>query len=155
MPSAFRIGNVFRDILSIVPFIILGIVFIFILQTLREKDVNDMEHHPILKEVKEAFKKIHPSYSSIPIVEGSSSYTEDKSVITLCLREPETKKFYDFQSILYVSLHELAHVITDNTPEEEHGDDFKKNFAKLIKRAVELGIYDPNVPPPSSYCGVS
>jgi len=141
-------------LLSIIPFVILGIIFILILQIIRKNDVKEVDRHPILQKVKEAFTKIHPSYGNIPLVEGGSSFTEDKSVITLCLRDPDTHQFYHFHDILYVSLHELAHVITDNTPQEEHGDEFRKNMARLLKRAAELGLYDLNRPPPSSYCGV-
>ena len=54
-------------------------------------------------------------------------------------------------TLMYVALHELAHVVNST---HGHDDEFKKNFAKLLERATQLGIYDPTKPLPEYYCGV-
>lgn len=105
--------------------------------------------HPLLDQVRMNFTKINPKYGEIPLRTGDSAYTENKEVITLCLVDPETKKEYDINTITYVALHELAHVISTSVG---HGDEFKKNFAALLKKGTELGIYDPRKPIPGSYC---
>ncbi len=107
--------------------------------------------HPILNQIRANFAKLNPEYGKIPLREGNSAYTENKSVITLCLRNPETKRFYDFNTIMYVSLHELGHVVSKT---HGHNDEFKKNFAILLRQAAKKGIYDPRLPIPSTYCGV-
>lgn len=112
--------------------------------------------HPIIMKIKENFAKIDPRFRSIPIVDGDSSYTENKETITLCLANPKNGKYYDMNTLMYVSLHELAHIITNNTTEEDsHGADFQRNFDKLLKRAEMLGFYNPKIPIPSTYCNVS
>lgn len=111
--------------------------------------------HPILVKIKENFAKINPMYQTIPIVDGDSSYTENKETITLCLVNPENGKYYDMNTLMYVALHELAHVITNNTSEEDsHGPEFQRNFDMLLKKAKSLGFYNPNIPIPSTYCNV-
>ena len=109
------------------------------------------QRHPILDQIKENFALIDPKYRNIPLQVGDSSYTEDKEVITLCLTDPTTNKYYDMNTLLYVAFHELAHVISKN---EGHGDEFKENFARLLRMAAEKGIYDPSKPIPSTYCKV-
>jgi hypothetical protein len=110
------------------------------------------EKHPVLDQIRERFAMIDPKYAKIPLQSGDSAYTENKEVITLCLVDPTTGKYYDMNTLMYVALHELAHVISKN---EGHGEEFKKNFAMLLREAATKGIYDPNKPIPSTYCKVS
>ena len=86
-------------------------------------------NHPLLVDVKNNFSKIKPDYANIPLREGDSAYTENKAAITLCLKDPHTGTHYDMNTIMYVALHELAHMIT---PQQGHGAEFKKNFADLL-----------------------
>ena len=107
--------------------------------------------HPLLDQVRSNFAMIDPKHASIPLRIGDSAYTENKEVITLCLTDPDTNQYYDINTIMYVALHELAHVVSSN---QGHGDEFKKNFADLLKKGAELGIYDPKKPIPAQYCKV-
>lgn len=108
--------------------------------------------HPLLDQVRANFAKIDPKHASIPLRDGDSAFTENKEVITLCLVDPETGLNYDINTIMYVALHELAHVVSTS---QGHGDEFKKNFADLLKKGAALGIYDPRKPIPASYCKVA
>lgn len=132
-------------IVLVVSFIIFGM---FILT--RKERMSDI--HPMLDQVRENFAKINPVYSKIPLKEGSSSYTENKNVITLCIKDPESGGYYDMNTIMYVALHELAHVVTKS---QHHTDEFKKNFNILLRKGAKIGIYDPRIPIPSTYCGVN
>lgn len=107
--------------------------------------------HPILNQVRANFSKIDPEYAKIPLREGNSAYTENKSVITLCLKDPETGKFYDINTVMYVALHELSHMVSKT---HGHNNEFKQNFSGLLNEATKLGIYDPRKPIPPRYCGV-
>jgi hypothetical protein len=107
--------------------------------------------HPLLDEVRDNFSKINPKYTEIPLIEGDSAYTENKAAITLCLKDPKTNTYYDMNTIMYVALHELAHMVTSSTG---HGKEFKKNFANLLRTGAQLGFYNPKKPMPSTYCGV-
>ena len=108
--------------------------------------------HPMLDKVRENFSRLNPEYSKIPLRSGGSAYTENKAVITLCLSNPETGKYYDMNTIMYVALHELGHVITHT---HGHDDNFRKNFANLLRRGAEIGIYDPRRAIPTTYCGIN
>jgi len=107
--------------------------------------------HPLVEKIRTNFALLNPEYAKIPIQEGSSAYTENKEMITMCLQDPKTKKFYDMNTLMYVALHELAHVVTTT---HGHDEQFKANFVKLLERAAQLGIYDPTKPLPENYCGV-
>jgi len=107
--------------------------------------------HPLLDQVRANFAKIDPKYGDIPLRSGSSAFTENKEVITLCLNEPGTGKEYDMNTLMYVALHELAHVISTSVG---HGTEFKENFSKLLKKGADLGFYNPRKPIPVSYCDI-
>lgn len=110
------------------------------------------DKHPILDQVRSNFSMLNPEYANIPLREGDSAYTENKSVITLCLKNPENGKYYDINTLMYVSLHELAHIISKT---HGHNDEFRENFSKLLKKAAQIGIYNPRIPIPDTYCGVN
>jgi hypothetical protein len=112
------------------------------------------DNHPIINEIKRRFSLINPKYGKIPMHVGNKSFTEDKSVITLCIEDPETKKPYDINVLMYVALHELAHCLTKADGKESHGDEFKSNFAMLLKEAASKGLYDPSQKIPQTYCGI-
>ncbi len=109
------------------------------------------DQDPMLDIVRENFGKIDPKYKNIPLRKGNSAYTENKAVITLCLKNPDTGEYYDVNTIMYVALHELAHIISKT---HGHNDEFKNNFSKLLKKGEMVGIYNPYLEIPETYCGV-
>jgi hypothetical protein len=134
---------------AIVMLLVLGIGMV----TVMSSRTYYSSKHPLLDRIRESFSKIDPKYAKIPLQIGGSAYTENKEVITLCLKDPYTSHYYDFNTLIYVSLHELSHVITP-PKYEEHGEEFKKNFSKLLNIAAAKGIYDPKKAIPMTYCGV-
>lgn len=83
-----------------------------------------------------------------------TSYTINKGEeIVLCLRSNKDQQLHDINLIMYVVLHELAHVAC---PELNHTPLFKKIFVFLLRIAMKLDIYhyvnyqiDPH-----EYCGL-
>ena len=132
--------------------LVLVIVFILILAYNSTPKAYYSDEHPILDEVRNRFRVISPEYGKIPLKLGDKSYTEDKKVITLCIVDPNTNSYYDMNTIMYVALHELGHVITPRG-EEAHGKVFKENFASLLKQAQTKRVYDSTKPIPVEYCG--
>lgn len=130
-------------------------IFVVLLVTFAAYNYTQRSHfsskHPLLDQVRANFSKIDPKYAEIPLRSGDSAFTENKEVITLCLTDPDTGKDYDINTITYVALHELAHVISTTVG---HGKIFRENFQKLLKKGAELGIYDPRRPIPVRYCNV-
>jgi hypothetical protein len=84
----------------------------------------------------------------INIQEGYSSFTENKTKIVLCMRDANGN-LYSFNSLMYVLLHEISHVIND---ELHHTSKFQNIFRDLLKLAEERGYYDSNIPFVSQYC---
>ena len=132
---------------------IIGVIVVGYLIVKKRRD-HFNQQHPILNQIRENFAKLNPKYAQIPMKVGKSSYTEDKKSITMCIQDPETKRIYDMNTLMYVALHELAHMISKTVSEEEHNEEFRQNFAKLLNQASEIGIYNPNIPIPPTYCGI-
>lgn len=84
----------------------------------------------------------------INLYKGDKSYTINKKHIHLCLKD-ENGQYYDKNMLIYVTLHELAHVICD---EIGHTDKFHKIFEELLLKANEQKIYDPSIPIIHDYC---
>ena len=129
------------------------LISIFILVFNNEK--LSTESKLIIDKIKRNFSIINENFKNIPISEGTSSYTLGKKSITLCLKNLETQQYYDMNTIMYVSLHELAHIITPRSDNNEHGEKFKNNFTLLLNIAKNKGIWNSNKILPSIYCGVS
>ena len=73
--------------------------------------------------------------------------------LAICLREVKTNKFIDTNLIIFVSIHELAHVMTD---EVGHTPKFWDNMRFLLEKGRDIGIYQPEdySKTPKMYCGL-
>lgn len=84
-----------------------------------------------------------------------TSYSLNKGEkIALCIREKENPNvFIDENTIIFVAIHELAHIMTESVG---HKKEFWDNMAFLLKEAEKINIYKPidysknNV----DYCGM-
>ena len=87
--------------------------------------------------------------------EGASSYTINKGeLMALCLRHKDkAKNFHDIQTLMFVLIHELAHVMSVS---EGHNAEFMDNFRFILKEATNSGVYQPvdYSNSPMTYCGV-
>jgi hypothetical protein len=89
-----------------------------------------------------------------PFEDDTSSYTVNKGeLIALCIRNKEDKDFHDWNTLLFVLIHELGHVASITTG---HNEEFLRNFRWLLERANEAGLYTPvdYTKSPITYCGV-
>jgi len=98
----------------------------------------------VLKKIDKEKMKNHISLSK-----GNKSYTINKEHVYLCMKD-ENNNYYDDMTLLYVLLHELAHII--NTEDIGHTKNFHIIFDSLLDKAVELGIYDKKHKVPNNYC---
>ena len=114
-----------------------------------------IEQYPDNQDVKRLFKNYNPDNVS----EGSSdngytSYSINKGEkVILCLRQKIDNAFVDKNIILYVTIHELAHLMTS---ELGHTDMFWNNFKFILSEAVKIGIYKKidYSKNPVKYCGI-
>ena len=86
-----------------------------------------------------------------------TSYSVNKGEqIHLCLRQRKggDESLVNEEVMMFVSLHELAHSITQTIG---HGPDFWNNFGWILKEAENNGFYKHQnfAAQPVSYCGVS
>ena len=82
-----------------------------------------------------------------------TSYSVNKGEeIAICVRQPDNT-FIDDNTVMFVVIHELAHVMTKSVG---HTGEFWDNMAYLLERAEELKIYVPKNyrESPVDYCGM-
>jgi hypothetical protein len=84
-----------------------------------------------------------------------TAYSENKGEkLAFCLnKKKHGTKLIDLNTLTFVAIHELAHVMTES---EGHKQDFWKNFKFLLEQAKEAGIYNPvdYKEDPQPYCGM-
>lgn len=110
-----------------------------------------------LEKIRRQLITIYPPVEPILVLKsGYSSFTRDKQVITLCLRDPTTGRFYSEKTILYVALHEVAHLISESYSVDTHNEEFHEKFDMLRDRAYRLGYLPSDFRVDSTwYCKVS
>lgn len=103
---------------------------------------------------------INDKIDSVEIQESTAdsmhtSYSLNKGeLLVFCIRSKETFKIHDMNELMYVAIHEIAHI---GCPEVGHTDLFFKINTYLIDKAIQYGIYNyvnyglHNV----TYCGMT
>jgi len=86
--------------------------------------------------------------NEIYIYKGNKSYTINKEKVYLCLKD-ENGEYYNDNLLIFVTLHELSHVISDTIG---HDKKFNNIFDELLRKATEMNIYDPKLPIDQNYC---
>jgi predicted metal-dependent hydrolase len=85
-----------------------------------------------------------------------TSYSVDKGKkIVFCLRSKDDKnKLIDMNTIMFVAIHELAHIMTKSIG---HTDEFWDNMRYLLKIGIKVGVYQKvdYSKNPVQYCGIS
>ena len=85
-----------------------------------------------------------------------TSYSVNKGEkIVFCLRSKDDKQeLSDLNLMMFVAIHELAHVMTKSVG---HTEEFWDNFKYLLKKAMKLNIYKRHdfKNKPRSYCGTT
>tara|TARA_B100000780_G_C21126983_1_gene457765 strand:+ start:9355 stop:9954 length:600 start_codon:yes stop_codon:yes gene_type:complete len=102
-------------------------------------------------------KKFNPQ--NIMETEKGSKYTSYSinkgEKLVFCLRAKDgTDKLTDINTITFVALHELSHILTESIG---HTPEFWENFKFILKMGVKLGIYkkvDYSINP-KEYCGMN
>ena len=73
--------------------------------------------------------------------------------LSICIREKDTETFLDSNTVTFVAIHELSHIMTN---EDGHTPLFWNNMEYLLQKGSSLGIYqivdyEKN---PVDYCGM-
>ena len=84
---------------------------------------------------------------------GLTAYTVNKGAeLVLCLRDTRDE-IHPENLLMFVLLHEMAHMASVSFSLNGHNEEFRQNFAWLKEEAQAFGIYSP-LAVPTSYCGV-
>ena len=157
------------QIRSIIVSIIIGIAIFFVIRYLVHKNqreklvINTPQSLQIMNKLSDIVYEVlnmniqdeisnmlsnRDVYNEFTMEEGRKSFTENKKRMVLCLQH-RNGTYYSDNSLVYVVLHELAHVINN---ELHHTKKFHRIFDTLLKRASMLNYYDFNIPFESNYC---
>ena len=92
-------------------------------------------------------------YENDPTSNLTSFSVNKGEEIALCLKSKKTGFLHDINLMMYVTIHEMAHIAC---PEIGHGELFKKIFKFLCEQAIALNIYkyDDYQNNPIEYCGM-
>jgi len=125
---------------------------------LEKKYNNDSSKNYFIKKLRENYN--HTILSEAAIDNRYTTYTIDKEDMHICLRTRDKfEKLYDINILMYVILHELAHLCNYNVngyPIQGHGEEFKYIFKLLVSEAILIGIYEYQdyTKSPQEYCGI-
>ena len=109
---------------------------------------------------KDCVKRLVNGYNPKKIMETLptsefTAYSENKGEkLAFCLnKEKNGTKLIDINTLTFVAIHELAHIMTIS---EGHKQEFWQNFKFLLENAKASGIYDPvdYKKKPKEYCGM-
>ncbi|MDB4726463.1 hypothetical protein OAF54_03410 [bacterium] len=143
-------------LLFLFSFIVIVILTIFITEKCVEKfkalNEHDKKAKEILDIVKTRLAKIYPNINELNIRESTKSETFHKRDIYLCIRDKENN-FYDINTIMYVALHELSHVLDKEGFGHDDNPYFEGVFEETKKKGIDAGIYDPKIGLTDGYCG--
>ena len=104
--------------------------------------------------------RLNKNYNEDKISEGAdnakyTSYSVNKGEkIVLCLRSKnEQKSLVDLNTMMFVVLHEIAHIVTKSVG---HTEEFWNNFKWILEESVNIGIYESQDfnNKPVEYCGI-
>jgi hypothetical protein len=159
-----RLDKIIIGIMLLIILILVGyIIYDQINEHFNDKDPKLFELKVKLKKVFETKEKSGEKWTGsletlndrkdileqIKLYVGSKSYTINKRRIYMCLKD-ENSNYYDDNSLIFVLLHELAHVICKSIG---HTEEFQQIFNDLLIEGAKAGIYNPRIPMVKKYCG--
>ena len=95
------------------------------------------------------------------VTSSDTSYSENKGEkIVLCLRDktaPPEYPLVEMNTVMFVVLHEIAHLMTESLDAHKHTREFWSNFRRLLEDASKIGVYSQvnYSRQPVPYCGMT
>lgn len=131
--------------------LVFGIILVLVLVYAVVNQIREyhLQHDPILDMLTDIMKPVHPIFENLKIYKGSKSYTLNKERVFLCIYD-ENGDMYPLNMLIYVLLHEVAHMLNDK--DVGHTKAFHAKFDELLDKATELQIYNPSIPIIADYC---
>jgi hypothetical protein len=127
----------------------------FILKNHMVKNINNFNSfEPYIKQLKNNLSESRTVVYETDPESNLTSYSVNKGEeLSFCLKSKKSNQLHDINLLMYVAIHEMAHIAC---PEIGHGELFKKIFKKLAEEAINIGIYKKvNFSEvPTEYCGM-
>jgi len=117
------------------------------------QDKYILENEPYIKRINARIDDVNIKES--PPNSEYTSYSINKGEeLVFCIRSKKTNKLHNMNVLMYVALHELAHI---GCPEVGHTELFNKINVFLLKQAMEIGVYkyENYDATPTEYCGMN
>ncbi len=121
--------------------------------------VDNMDKFPDYKEyivlLRDNFDEHKTSiYENSPESDLTSYSVNKGEELAFCLKSKKTGTLHDINLLMYVGMHEMAHIAC---PEVGHGDLFKKIFRFIALDAINIGLYrkEDYSQNPVEYCGMT
>ena len=117
---------------------------------IKEKD-EKTDHLKSLKRLKKNFRPNNITESSPGNKYTSYSINKGEKIV-FCLRSKETDKLVDINTMMFVAIHELAHLMTKSIG---HTTEFWDNMRFLLKEGIKIKVYEKQDfnSVPVEYCG--
>tara|TARA_A100001037_G_scaffold74271_2_gene66539 strand:- start:8819 stop:9370 length:552 start_codon:yes stop_codon:yes gene_type:complete len=116
------------------------------LSKINKKIMSLINHLTTTNDENSKYQRLKERYNPNTLSETSEtsdhvSYSVNKGEkIALCLRNKKSNTFEDDNIIMFVLIHELAHILTE---EVGHTDKFWDNMRELLEEAEKLDLYIP------------
>ena len=115
------------------------------------------EYHSDEKRVKRFIKKFNPNNITESTKNNKyTSYSINKGEkIVFCIRSrDDQEKLIDINTLMFVALHELAHIMTVSIG---HTEEFWNNFKFILNKATAVNVYSAvnYSKNPQQYCGIT
>lgn len=111
------------------------------------------KYHANMRRIQERLKTVEINESRSDSVHTSYSVNKGEELV-FCIRSKRTGKFHALNELLYVAVHELAHI---GTPEVGHTPLFADINRFMLRKAVEYKIYQfiDYSKQKREYCGIT
>jgi hypothetical protein len=127
-----------------------------LIKFIEKNDSNDEEYKIYKENINLIKNKIDiVKFKETPKTSNYTSYSVNKGEeLFLCIRSKKTNEIHSINDLLYVAIHEIAHI---GCPEIGHTNLFFKINLYLLKKAVEFNLYkyDNYNNNPKEYCGIN
>jgi len=128
---------------------------LYILRNYLVKNINDFpEYKQYITLLKTGFNNNRTTIHEGLPDSNLTSYSVNKGEeLVFCLKSKKTGKYHKMNLLMYVAIHELAHIAC---PEIGHGSLFINIFKFLAEQAIKLKIYKYKdyYANPEEYCGM-
>ena len=136
LPDAIEAANTLAKLIIILDKLVTNIILEYEKYP-NNRSINDKKYINYIKIIKEKLPNV--KISENPVDSNYTSYSINKGEeLVFCIRDKKKYKIHDINELLYVAIHEIAHI---GCPEIGHTDLFRDINIYLLSKAVCYNLY--------------